>query len=246
MRRHIPFRRCLLSKKKQTRSADGGRPYERCFACGAAVLTDEELLAVIFRTGTCGRDAIGLAGDVFRISGEEKGLSGLNSVTVQELMQVPGIGRVKAVQVMAVCELARRMALRNARAGEIFDSAGKVASRFMETLRHRETESVFLMMLDTKLRLIREEEISTGTVNSSAVSVRELLSSALRHKAVQIILVHNHPSGDPQPSGEDRELTMRLFQAGRLTGIMLADHVIIGDHRYYSFLEDHFFEEAVI
>ncbi|MBQ6469657.1 MAG: DNA repair protein RadC [Lachnospiraceae bacterium] len=235
-----------MKKKVQGRTAYRARPYERCFAYGAGVLTDEELLAVIFRTGTNGCDAVALAEMVLQSAGEETGLSGLNAMTVQELMQIPGIGRVKAVQVRAVCELARRMSLRSVKEGEIFDSAGKVADHYMETLRHRETEAVFLLMLDTRLRLIREEEISTGTVCSSAVSVRELFIRALRHKAVRIILVHNHPSGDPEPSGADQELTLQAYRAGMLIGITLADHIIIGDHRYYSFLEDRFFERAVI
>ena len=235
-----------MNKRKNDQPEDRTRPYERCFYCGPGALTDEELLAVIFRTGTGGRNAVGLAQDVFRAAGEESGLSGLHSLTVQELMQIPGIGKVKAIQVMAVCELAKRMAVRDVKRGPIFNSTSKVASYYMESLRHRDTEAMLLLMLDNRCRLIREETVSTGTATFSSVSVREMIGCALRHRAIQIILVHNHPSGDPQPSDADREITKETFRAGKLTGIRLADHIIIGDHRYYSFLENDFFEEPDI
>jgi len=235
-----------LKKQYTEQPEDLTRPYERCFYCGAGALADEELLAVLLRTGTSGKNAVSLAKDVILASGRECGLLGLHSMTAQELMQIPGIGRVKAVQILALCELCRRMSVRDISRGPVFDTAGKVASHYMEKLRHRDTEAVFLLLLDNRFRLIREEKVSTGTATFSAVSVRELLASALRHRAVRIILVHNHPSGDPQPSGADRELTMQVYRAGELMGVALADHIIIGDHRYYSFLENHFFEEADI
>lgn len=213
------------------------RPYEKCIDKGSASLTDAELLAVILRSGTKGRNSLELAEDILDKCRFEKGLTGLLHLGTAELMELPGIGKVKAVQIVCICELSKRISGRLARRRLDFDRPSSVAEYYMERLRHEEQEVVICMMLDTRSRLIGEKEISRGTVSCSLVSAREIFISALSFHAVSIILIHNHPSGVPEPSSEDRFLTKRLGEAGKLIGIGLLDHIIIGDRTYFSFLE---------
>ena len=228
-------------KKKYDNTADDlTRPYERCLHYGPGILTDEELLGVVFRCGMQGLSSVGLAKKVLELAGNR--LNSLPALTVQELMQIPGVGKVKAVQVQAVCEMAKRMASGRVREGQIFASPAAVAEYYMEELRKKEKECLLMMMLDTKMRLIREDVMSVGTVREAPASVRELFIHAVRHKAVRIILIHNHPSGDPQPSEADTVLTEKAAEAGELMDIALADHIIIGDGCYFSYAEDGFFE----
>ena len=152
-------------------------------------------------------------------------------------MAVPGIGQVKAIQLKCVGELAKRISTYRARQVLSFSAPETIADYYMERLRHEETESLVCMMLDTKNGLISEEILSKGTVNYAVMSTRELFIAALRCRAVSIILLHNHPSGDPAPSDEDIRLTHRVYAAGQLIGVNLLDHIIIGDNCYISFNE---------
>jgi len=220
------------------------RPYERCLAAGPVSLTDAELIAVILRTGTTGRNAVDLADSVLNLNRVRPGLSGLSNLTMAELTAVPGIGRVKAIQLMCLAELSRRMARRSAAERMMLDSPASVAAYYMEDLRAKEQECLCLVMLDTRCRLIADRIITVGTVNQSLVSAREIFIEALRHKAVSIILLHNHPSGDPTPSADDHAVTAKLCKAGELVGIVLADHIIIGDGRYLSFREEGFIKSG--
>lgn len=213
------------------------RPYERCFQSGPEVLTDAELLAVIIRTGAKGERSLDLARKVLQLSKSCNGILGIHHSSIEELMQIKGVGKVKAVQLKCVAELAKRLSRASARERLSFQEPDSIASYYMEELRHEEQEKLLLLMLNTKGSLIRDKVMSTGTVNASLVSPREIFIEALRYNAVFVILVHNHPSGDASPSREDIHLTERVRQCGMLLGIELMDHIIIGDNEYVSFRE---------
>ncbi|MCI8586217.1 MAG: DNA repair protein RadC [Lachnospiraceae bacterium] len=214
------------------------RPYERCMRHGAGQLSDRELLAVLLRTGAKGRTVLELAGELLKLVPEREGFTGLRRMSLEELSAVKGIGKVKAVQLKCVLELARRMAREESGAGIYFKTPASVAEYYMEDMRHKEQEVLLLLMLDQKGRLLREKYIFKGTVNASMISPREIFLEALSSRAVQIILLHNHPSGDASPSKEDRNVTRRIQEAGRLLGITLTDHIIIGERTYVSFREE--------
>ncbi len=228
------------------RVSDPNLPYEKCLREGPRALSDAQLLAVIIRTGIQGDDAQGLAEKVLRLLPSKEGLLSLHHLTVAELTQIPGIGRVKAIQLQCVGELSRRMASRKAVRNTSYLTPDAVADYYMEMLRHEERESLHMMMLDTRGGLLREECLATGTVNRSILSVREIFGTALRNRAVSIVLVHNHPSGDPSPSPEDILVTKKVYALGQQLEINLLDHVIIGDHCYVSLRESGIFEEAKI
>lgn len=215
------------------------RPYERCAESGPEVLSDLELLAVLLRSGTEGCSALELARKVLQLCPFEEGLGGLSRLTLADLQQLPGIGPVKAVQISCACELAKRIARKQHIKRPQFPDAQSIAAYYMENLRHCEQEHVFGMMLDTRNRLLGEEEISRGTVNQSLFSPRELFLKALSFHAVHVILVHNHPSGEADPSPDDLEITRKAFEAGELIGITLLDHIIVGDHCYTSLRHEH-------
>lgn len=215
------------------------RPYERCMRHGAEQLSDRELLAVLLRTGSRGRSVLELAGELLKLVPEREGFLGLRRMSLEELSAVKGIGKVKAVQLKCVLELARRMAREESGGGIYFKTPASVAEYYMEDMRHKEQEVLLLLMLDQKGRLLREKYIFKGTVNASMISPREIFLEALSSRAVQIILVHNHPSGDASPSKEDRNVTGRIQEAGSLLGITLTDHIIIGERTYMSFREEH-------
>ena len=210
------------------------RPYERCLDSGPEVLSDLELLAVMLRSGTQGCSALELARKVLKLCPYEEGLGGLSRLTLTDLQQVPGIGPVKAVQICCAGELAKRIARKQHGKRPQFRDAQSIAEYYMENLRHCEQEHVFGMMLDTRNRLLGEEEISKGTVNQTLFSPRELFLRALSFHAVHVILVHNHPSGETEPSNDDLEITRKTFEAGELIGITLLDHIIVGDRCYTS------------
>ncbi|MDO4619757.1 MAG: DNA repair protein RadC [Lachnospiraceae bacterium] len=213
------------------------RPYEKCMAFGAASLTDAELLAIIIRTGRRGRSAEDLAKEILRLPADGSGLSGLCSLTAAELREVRGIGEVKAVQLLCIGELSRRIAAYRAEKSMSFEDPGSIAEYYMEQLRRDTQENVILLLLDTKNQFLGEELVSRGTVNASLISTRDLFLTAMRFRAVSVILVHNHPSGDPTPSDADLRVTEKVAQAGELLDIHLLDHIIIGDCRYMSFAD---------
>lgn len=223
---------------KNNRNLGGqDRPYEKCLAAGPALLSDSELLAVIIRTGTRGMDAVDLAKKILSMSHQQSGLAGICHLTLQELIKIPGIGEVKAIQILCIAELSKRIATYQAKEKITFQDPATIAVYYMEQLRHEEQERMICMMLDTKNHLLGEELMTIGTVNASIVSPREIFISALRYHAVHIILVHNHPSGDPTPSQADMDITKRIKYAGELLDIQLLDHIIVGDQAYASFKE---------
>ena len=237
--------KCVCMSDKIREIPKDQRPYEKCAKHGAGVLSDNELLAVILRTGTREKSALSLANQVLNSLRDPvyPGLSGLLHATLDELKRIPGIGEVKAIQLQCVGELSRRIASTTARQSLYYRDPGSIAQYFMESLRHEEQEVLYSMMLDTKGRYLGEYQVSRGTVNATISSPREIFIEALRKRASAIVLVHNHPSGDPAPSRQDEEMTRSVYQSGEMLNVWLWDHIIIGDHKYYSFREQGFFCE---
>ena len=210
-------------------------PYEKFLTFGPEALTETELIAIILRTGTRNCSALELAQKILmKASGKSKGLNGLHHLSLQELMEIPGIGEVKAVKIKCMAEMAIRMAKQKAADALKFDTPVTVADYYMEQMRHLEKEKIILLLLDNKLHLIEEYMISLGTVNASLLSTRDVFIQALRARAAKMILLHNHPSGDPHPSNEDITITQTMKKAGELMDIPLIDHIILGDGCFIS------------
>lgn len=224
--------------KKEQSQHTNLRPYEKCLAYGAQALTDAELLAVIIRSGASGISAVHLAEQILKLNRQDRGLLGIHHLSMSELKELRGIGEVKAIQIKCIGELSKRIARTAARERLTFDEPASVADYYMEFLRHEEQEQMICMMLDTKNHLLGEEKLSKGTVNTSAISPRELFLAALSYRAVSILMVHNHPSGDATPSREDILLTQRVKLAGEMLGIYLLDHIVIGDCTYCSMKQE--------
>ncbi len=213
-------------------------PYEKFLAYGAQNLTDAELLAIIIRTGTKGEDALSLAKKILSMNANQSGLLQLQHIHLEQLKSVKGIGEVKAVRIKCVAELSNRIAASRMHERLDFSRPEMVAAYYMEQMRHLENEQVRMLLLDNRCRLIIDTVLSTGTVNFSVLSPRDMFIRALEYRAVYIMLLHNHPGGDPKPSGEDFTMTARIKAAGSFLQIPLLDHIIIGDGRYMSFLEE--------
>ena len=216
------------------------RPYEKCLQTGAASLSDAELLAVILRTGTKGMNSLELAKSLIHSCENEDGILNIHHLTYEKLKTIKGIGKVKAIQILCLSELTKRLSKAKAKEGLVFSQPSSIAEYYMEEMRHQKQEVMKLLMLNTKSKLVGETNISKGTVNSAIVSPRELFIEALAKEAVSIILINNHPSGDPTPSCNDILLTKRVKDAGALIGVELLDHIIIGNNCYVSFLEQNF------
>ena len=219
------------------------RPYEKCLAHGAGVLSDAELLAVILRTGSKGESALELSRKVLAQHGEGSGLLGIYHMSISDLTRVKGLGKVKAIQLKCVAELSTRISRQTFSDGISFKDPAAVARYYMEEMRHQEQEILMLAMLNSKGLLIADQVISKGTVRAAMSSPREIFIEAVRHHAVSIILLHNHPSGIPDPSREDILMTRRVRDAGRLLGIELLDHIIIGDCQAVSMREQGIWQE---
>lgn len=211
-------------------------PYERFLRYGERSLTNAELLAVIVRTGTRSASALDTARRILEIrcAGNRR-LDVLHDLSMEDLMQVPGIGEVKAIKILCLAEIARRMSEETRRDALVFDNSETVANYYMERMCHMREENVMLVMLDNKLSAIGEEIMSVGSVNAALISPRDVFRRALRRGAVYVMILHNHPSGDPTPSAEDREITRRVQRVGEELEVRLLDHIIIGEHRFTSF-----------
>ena len=213
------------------------RPMEKFVNKGAFSVSDAELLAIILRSGTKDVSAVTLAAQILKHS--EQGIIGINNLSIEELLKIKGIGRVKAIQIKAIGELSRRLSKAglNVRTKN-FNSPELIVKYYMEDLRYLKQEQLIVIYLDTKSKFIKDEVITKGTVNMSVVSPREIFINAVRFEAVNIILLHNHPSGDPTPGRQDILATERVRNAGELIGISLIDHIIIGDNKYISFKKE--------
>ena len=209
------------------------RPMEKMISSGVKALSNAELIAVIIRTGNRKESAIGLAERI--LAHLESGVKGLMDISPEELMTIQGVGRSKACALAAAGELAKRTGRPKYEEKISVSCASEAAGIFMDDLRFEHKEHFKALLLDTKGRVIHIDEVSIGDLSMAPVHPREVFRGAVKRSAASIILVHNHPSGDPTPSSADRILTERLVSAGKLMGIKVQDHIIIGDGEYYSF-----------
>ena len=230
----MPSRRPTVPSAESRPWPTSDRPRERLEALGPPALSDAELLALLLRTGGPGLDALAVAGVLLRRHG---GLRGLARVGHRELWASPGIGPAKSATLLAALELARRLAARRLRAGAVVRGPADVYRHFYPRLRDATQERFHVVLLDGRHRVMRDEVVSQGTLTASLVHPREVFRPALREAAAAVILVHNHPSGDPTPSQEDRDVTARLEQAGEILGVRVLDHVVVAESGYCSLRE---------
>ena len=215
------------------------RPREKMAANGAAVLTDAELIAILLRTGTAEKSAIDIASEMTADGGLYKRLAGITRLN--ELTNIKGLGQAKAATVLAALEIGRRIASAKPIEKIHFSCPQDVADFLMPRLRYAAKEQFVVILLNNKNKVIGTEVVSEGSLSSSIVHPREVFAPAILHHAAAIMVAHNHPSGDPKPSIEDEEVTRLLLRSGKVLGIPMIDHVIIGDGNYYSFLENEAF-----
>ena len=213
------------------------RPREKLLNQGAAGMTDAELLALIVRSGdpTTGQSAIDLGRKLISHFGSN--LRELGNADITELTAIKGMGLAKAAGVKAAFTLASRFQARKLERFDRFTSPQQVFDYFHHEFRDSRKEYFLALLLDGKNRIIRRVQVSEGSLNQSIVHPREVFSPAVKESAAALILVHNHPTGDPAPSGEDIAVTRRLREAGELMGIKVLDHIIVGDGEYVSFVE---------
>ena len=214
------------------------RPYEKLYMYGSEKLSDAELLAIIIKTGTKEETSISLAQKVLKLREctNENKLRELQDITIEELMKIKGIGKVKAIQLKAVCELTKRISITNNKEKIVIHSSNDVSELLMEEMRYEKREKVKLILLNAKNVVQKIINISYGGVDLAVVEPKEILAEAVKAQAPKIILVHNHPSGDPTPSKADYNITDRIFDSAQLLGIEFLDHIVIGDGKYRSLL----------
>jgi DNA repair protein RadC len=210
------------------------RPRERMMRYGADALSHAELLAILLRTGTRQESAIHVAQKILNRAGEIRGLVNLS---LEELMEIKGVGEAKAIQLLAGIEIGRRLARSAPKELPVIRSPKDAADMVMDQLRYLHKEHFVCLFLNTKNHLIGQETLSMGSLNASIVHPREVFRAAMKCSSASIVCIHNHPSGDPSPSPEDIQITRRLCEAGEIVGIDVLDHVIIGDGRFVSLKE---------
>lgn len=210
------------------------RPRERMLQYGAGALSHTELLAILIQTGMQGESAVHLAQRVLNEAGSLKGLADLS---LTELMQIKGIGPAKAVQLKAGIELGLRLSRRTFGERVIVRSPRDAYEAVAEELQDLRKEHFVCLFLNTKNHVIGQETLSVGSLNASIVHPREVFRAAIKCSSASIVCAHNHPSGDPAPSPEDISLTKRLVEAGRIVGIDVLDHIVVGDSTYVSLKE---------
>lgn len=208
------------------------RPREKLLYQGKESLSNGELLAILLRSGTREKSALELAGEI--ISMTEDGILYLEECSPEELAAVKGIGTAKACQILAAVELGKRVSTCPRRQKSVIGSPGDIVRLVMEKMRYYKKEHFCVMLLDTKGKIIEETEVSVGDLNSAMIHPREVFIQAIRRSAAAVVLIHNHPSGDPSPSREDIETTHRLMESAMILGINILDHIIIGDGVYTS------------
>lgn len=216
----------------------GERPREKMVRYGQNTLTNGELLAILIGTGTKDHSALTLANRILSL--EEAGISYLTDCMPEELSKIDGIGIAKSCQILAAIELGKRISRDPGVERNTVGTPADVASFFMEEMRYRKKEVFKVLFLNTKNEITSTEDVSIGNLNSSIVHPREVFRSAVKRGAAAIIIIHNHPSGNPSPSDNDLAITKRLVEAGELMGIPVLDHLIIGNGIFLSFKEKMF------
>lgn len=212
------------------------RPYEKFLSLGASGLSDADLLAIIIKTGTKDKSAVDIAQEI--LSGRHGNLLNLYEMSYDELIQVSGIGQIKATQLKAVAELSMRISKAKRARSIRMNTPVTIADYYMEQMRHLQQEVVICAYFDVKSRFLGDKFISKGSLSSSVVDISSVMRTALEKNASKIVLLHNHPSGDCTPSKDDIAVTDRLAEGSRIFSIELCDHIIIGDNEYYSFYEN--------
>ena len=212
------------------------RPRERLIRNGPESLSNAELLGVVLRTGSNKENVVSLSSRIF----SEYSIKQLSLANVSRLMQVHGVGKAKAAQIAAVFELARRLETFVEEPKRKICSPKDVYTFMYPKMREQKKEKFITLCLDTKNQILKEEVISIGSLNASIVHPREVFKSALMESSASVIMVHNHPSGDPSPSREDIMVTEKMIEGGKLLGIDVLDHIIIGEGRYVSLKDEGF------
>ncbi len=207
------------------------RPRERLEKQGASVLNDAELLAILLRVGTHGMSAVQMGQ---RMLYHFEGLEGLQRATFAELCQIEGVGPAKAAQIKAAIELGTRIAKKQPEERGLITSPQDVADRVQYKMAHFEQEELWILLLDTRNHHIRTEQLYRGSLNASTIRPAEIYKSGIRHNAASLIIVHNHPSGDPSPSPEDIHVTRMLIEAGNMLELPVLDHVVVGTKGFVS------------
>ena len=206
---------------------------------GAETLTHSELLAIIIKNGTKEKTALDLAKEVLKLNDnqDKDDLSFLQDISIAEFMQIKGIGEIKAIQLLAVCELVKRINKPINKENIKIKDSKDVAKLLMNELKYEKREKVKLILLNSKNIVLKIKDISYGGTNFAMIEPKEILSEAIKLQAPKIILVHNHPSGDVTPSKADFNMTDRIYEAAQIIGVELLDHIIIGDNKFESILE---------
>jgi DNA repair protein RadC len=210
------------------------RPRERLARLGAQVLSNAELLAILLRVGLPGESAIQLGA---RLLKKFNGLAGLHRTSLEDLCAEKGLGLAKAAQVKAAIELGRRLPLETPEERQAIHSPADAAALVQYEMAALEQEELRAILLDTRNRVLATQTVCRGSVNSSQVRIAEVFKEAIRRNAVALVVVHNHPSGDPTPSPDDLAITRSLVQAGKLLDIEVLDHLVIGQARFVSLKE---------
>ncbi len=225
----------MSSHVKVKQLPESERPYEKFLKKGVQSLSDAELIAIIVKNGTREYNSLDVARAV--LSGGHGNLLNLYEFSYEELLKIPGVGKVKAIQLKAIAELSRRIAQTNSGYHISMKDPASIADYYMEQLRHLKKEFLFCAFFDAKCNFIGDARISIGSTSYAFVSAKDILRKALERNASLLVLVHNHPSGDPSPSADDIRVTNRLRESAGLLDLSIGDHIIIGDNRYFSFLE---------
>lgn len=217
------------------------RPREKLIEHGPDILSNSELLAILIRTGTTERSALDIARELTDNGGLYSNIAQARSVA--DLSKIKGLGPAKAATILAAVELGRRVAGADPQKKVKLSSPEACVSYLMPRMRYEQQEKFLVLLLDSKNQLLKCQQVSEGTLNASVVHPREVFAPAMLHRAACVMAAHNHPSGDPAPSIEDRKLTQALKATGTVMGIPLLDHIIIGDGRYFSFRENGYLDE---
>lgn len=228
---------CLLRIKELPYAE---RPYEKLELYGEKALSDAELLAIIIKTGTKEETAVTLAQRILKLNNneqEEYGVSFLRDISVEELMQIKGIGKIKAIQIKAVCELATRMSRPTNYRQIVVKRPNDVAKLLMPDLIIQKREVAKVIILNSRNYIEKIVEVSLGGTNFANVAIKDVLNEVIKMQAPKFIIVHNHPSGDSTPSKKDIEFTNKLYDAAQFMEIELVDHIVIGNKNFTSIFE---------
>ena len=215
--------------------AEQERPREKFELYGADKMSDAELLALILRTGCQSLSAVALAEEILSLNLPGSGLEKLHHLSKKDLMEIHGVGRVKAIEILALCELSVRLSKLTSREQLSFNSPASIARYYTAEFRSYRQEHLMMMLFDSKNHLVGERLISKGTINASMAEPRDIFGEALRAGAFSIILIHNHPSGNPTPSVEDELITKKIKEMAECLEIEFIDQLIVGKHCFYSF-----------